>query len=106
MPGPARRSTSQGTRAAAAISTASTADSWSTSTVAPRIRPRMMPWRRLGCRRSRITASRVAGSASAPVAMLRWNQTCQSSMAESPKSAPAAIAPAGRSHSRASRYIT
>ena len=41
-----------------------------------------------------------------PYTMLRWYQVWKVSMADSPKNAPAAIAPLSvGSHSRAARYI-
>ena len=71
----------------------------------PRTRPRMMPWRRPGRRRSRTAAARVSGRNSVPIAMFRWNRSCQVSMVDRPKNAPAAIEPAWPSHSRAARYV-
>ncbi len=83
-----------------------TADSWLTSTQAPSTTPRISAGRRPGRRRSRTAASTVSGRNTVPATMFRWAQSCSASIEDSPKNAPAAIAPVcERSHSRAHRYI-
>ena len=91
---------------APAIAPASSAVSWLISTETPSTTPSSTASRRRPERRSRTAAPSAAGTVSIPAAMFRWNQTCQSTMAARPYSAPAAIAPGRPSHSRAVRYIT
>ena len=98
--------TSHGIRTTTARIAASTADSWSVSRAAPRIAPRMAAWRRPGARRRRIAAARVSGRNSAPRPRFSWYQLRQVRLDDSPKKAPAAMAPNPvGSHSRAARYI-
>ncbi len=97
---------SQGASASAAMMAAITALSWLTSTEAPMTTPRTRPRRSEGSRRSRIAVSSASGRNTVPMAMLRWYQSCQSSIPDRPNSAPAAIAPVRvGSQSRAARYM-
>ena len=102
----AGRHSSHGSRTSPARMPVSTADSGSVSTAAPTITPRMRAWRQPGDRRSRTEASSASGRNSAPTAMLTWYQSSWASIADRPKNAPAAMAPAWLgSHSRAARYM-
>ena len=60
----------------------------------------------LGSRRSRTAASSINGRNTQPKAVCMWLQSCEASIADKPKKAPAPIAPVKLgSHSRAARYI-
>ena len=89
-----------------------TNDSWSVSRLAAATTPRMtaclthLPPLPPALRRSRTAASSASGMNSAPAARFSWYQACQAMIEESPKNAPAAIAPVCEgSHSLAARYI-
>src|ERR1700721_2968630 len=100
------RAASHGISASTATITAITTDSWLTSAEAPSTTPRINPRPIVGPRRSRTAASRVIGRNTVPYTMLMWYQAWYVSIPDSPKNAPAAIAPVlVDSHSRAGRYI-
>ncbi len=98
--------TSHGARAASTTISTRTKDSWSVSRLAPRITPRVTACWRPGWRRSRTAASSASGMNTTPAARLSWYQACQAMIEDSPKNAPAKIAPVCvGSHSRATRYV-
>jgi hypothetical protein len=100
----AGRRASQPPSAATAMITAMTAVSWFTRIEAPSTTPSTTACRRPWWRRSRTAASSVTGSDTAPSAMFRCVQSWNASMEESPKNAPAAMAPVRvRSQSPAAR---
>jgi len=102
----AGRRSSHGRRAAPVKMITRTAISWSVSRAPPTTSPSTSAWRQPGRRLSRTAASSASGKNSTPAARFRWYQARQVSIAERPKNAPAAIAPACEgSHSRATRYI-
>jgi hypothetical protein len=77
-----------------------------TSAQAPSTTPRINPRPIVGPRRSLMAASRVSGRNTVPYTILMWYQAWYVSIADSPKNAPAAIAPTlVGNQSRAARYI-
>ena len=96
---------SQGIKITTARMIATTVLSWLIRIDAPSAAPRTIADASLGLRRNLTAASIVTGRKIVPMAMLTWYQSCQSSIDERPKKAPATIAPGWFSHSLAARYI-